>query len=224
MKEKIMIILVTSLTTFTVITSFIGEIPQTQAASTVTTSDKMRTGSVEIFTGSSIPSGYLLCDGRAVSRTTYADLFKVIGTTYGAGDGSTTFNLPDFTGRLAVGKNSGTFNSLGKKGGEETHKMTASEIPSHTHSIPPLTGTTNTAGEHRHGIGQHNNSGSFTGQAVSYPNQVQVGYQDANLFCSEEGAHSHTATSNASTTGACGSGNAMNNLQPYIVVNYIIKY
>ena len=61
------------------------------------------TGTVLAFAGSSAPSGFLLCDGRAVSRTTYTSLFSVIGTTYGSGDGSTTFNLPDMRGRVAVG-------------------------------------------------------------------------------------------------------------------------
>ena len=57
-----------------------------------------------------IPNGWLLCDGSAVSRTTYADLFDVIGTTYGPGDGSTTFNLPDFQGKGSVG--AGHFNQI----------------------------------------------------------------------------------------------------------------
>ena len=88
------------------------------------------TGTVLAFAGSSAPSGFLLCDGRAVSRTTYTSLFSVIGTTYGSGDGSTTFNLPDMRGRVAVGSDA---NSIGTLRGETAHKLTLSEIPSHSH-------------------------------------------------------------------------------------------
>lgn len=63
----------------------------------------VKTGVVELFAGTSIPDGYLLCNGAAVSRTVYADLFEVIGTVYGAGDGSTTFNLPDMRNRYPIG-------------------------------------------------------------------------------------------------------------------------
>lgn len=66
-------------------------------------SDGMPTGTVLSFAGNTIPENYLLCDGSAVSRSTYADLFKVIGTTYGAGDGSSTFNLPNLVDRFVEG-------------------------------------------------------------------------------------------------------------------------
>ena len=59
-------------------------------------------GMIKPFAGTTVPTGYLLCDGSAVSRTTYADLFAAIGTTYGSGDGSTTFNLPDLTNRVPM--------------------------------------------------------------------------------------------------------------------------
>ena len=83
------------------------------------------TGTVLAFAGSSAPSGFLLCDGRAVSRTTYTSLFSVIGTTYGSGDGSTTFNLPDMRGRVAVGSDA----NLGAKAGAKTHALTNAELP-----------------------------------------------------------------------------------------------
>jgi microcystin-dependent protein len=84
------------------------------------------------------PTGYLLEDGSAVSRTTYAGLFAVIGTTHGAGNGSTTFNLPDSRGRTAVNlSTTGTeFNVIGKKYGEKANTITALELPSHTHQMP----------------------------------------------------------------------------------------
>lgn len=83
-----------------------------------------------------IPTGFLAEDGSAVSRTTYANLFAVIGTTHGAGDGSTTFNLPDSRGRVSVNRNSGDslFGTIGQKSGEKTHIMTLAELPSHSHA------------------------------------------------------------------------------------------
>lgn len=97
------------------------------------------TGTVLDFAGTTAPAGYLLCQGQAVSRATYANLFTVIGTTWGAGDGTTTFNIPDFRRRVAVGSG-GTAtatlgNAIGNIGGEEDHALTTSEIPSHTHSF-----------------------------------------------------------------------------------------
>lgn len=86
-----------------------------------------------------LPEGWLLCDGSAVSRTDYSELFAVIGTLYGEGDGSTTFNLPDLRGRVVVGSGDGPSTSnrtVGEEFGEETHTMTINELVPHTHSIP----------------------------------------------------------------------------------------
>lgn len=79
------------------------------------------TGGMLPYGGSAAPSGYLLCDGSAVSRSTYSALFTVLGTAYGAGDGSTTFNVPDMRGRSPLGSGTGsglTSRSIGQNGGE----------------------------------------------------------------------------------------------------------
>lgn len=88
-------------------------------------------GTIASFGGGSAPTGWLLCDGSAVSRTTYAALFAVIGTTFGTGDGSTTFNVPDLRDRSPMGANSTV--ALGAAAGAATHTLSTSEIPSHTH-------------------------------------------------------------------------------------------
>ncbi len=87
----------------------------------------MPVGCVIPFAGAAAPTGWLLCQGQAVSRTTYAQLFSVIGTTYGSGDGSTTFNLPDMRGRVAVGSDA---NSLGSQVGAETRSFAWDYLPS----------------------------------------------------------------------------------------------
>jgi microcystin-dependent protein len=94
-------------------------------------------GTILMFGGSAAPSGWLLCNGAEVSRTAYADLFAVIGTSFGTGDGSTTFILPDLRGRSPVGMGQGIGLSdrvLGAAGGAEKHKLTKSEMPAHSHS------------------------------------------------------------------------------------------
>lgn len=95
-------------------------------------------GAIIIWPTVSAPTDHLLCDGSAVSRTTYADLFAVLGTAYGSGDGSTTFNLPNLKGKVVVGYDSTNtnFDAIGETGGEETHTLTTNEMPAHTHRTP----------------------------------------------------------------------------------------
>lgn len=101
------------------------------------TGDTLPIGAIIPFGGINAPAGWLICDGQAVSRTTYSDLFSKIGTSYGAGDGSTTFNLPNLKGKVLVGQDTDQteFNEIGKTGGEKTHTLTIDEIPSHNHSV-----------------------------------------------------------------------------------------
>ncbi len=95
----------------------------------------MPVGCVIPFAGAAAPTGWLLCQGQAISRTTYAQLFSVIGTTYGSGDGKTTFNLPDMRGRVAVGSDA---NSRARNAVQTAHKLGISEIPSHSHPYSAL--------------------------------------------------------------------------------------
>lgn len=109
------------------------------------------------FPTDTVPDGHLECDGSAVSRTTYADLFAVIGTTFGAGDGSTTFNLPDLQDRMAVGKGQGsglTNRTLAATGGAANHTLSSGENATHNHD-------TNTQIEPQYGSNKAS-SGSYT--------------------------------------------------------------
>lgn len=151
--------------------------------------DTLPIGGIIAFASDTIPNGWLLCDGRAVSRTEYAELFKAIGTKHGSGNGSTTFNLPNPKGRTLVGKDSTDtdFNELGKTSGEKTHTLTVDEMPSHTHEL----------------IVDKKQGG------VSAALQPTWGT-----------AYSSTDSGSISNTGA---DQPHNNLQPYLVTNFIIK-
>ncbi|MDX1744353.1 MAG: tail fiber protein, partial [Halobacteriales archaeon] len=126
----------------------------------------------------SAPPGFILCDGRAVNRTTYDRLFSEIGTTYGNGNGSTTFNLPDIRGRMIVG-DSGSL-TLGAKGGSIDHSHSQ---PSHTHTMP----------SHSHTTPNHNHSSITTGSGGSHSHsQGSTG---------SAGSHSHTADAHTHSSG-----------------------
>lgn len=112
------------------------------------------TGDIKITACATAPSGWLICDGSAVSRTTYSGLFAAIGTTYGGGNGSTTFNLPDLRGRFALGVSSG--HALATKGGAETVTLTEQQIPGHNHTMPYFIG-----------------GSSYTQRGVTYPSSSE---------------------------------------------------
>lgn len=103
------------------------------------------TGAIMLFGAAAAPAGWLLCNGAAVNRTTYSDLFAAVGTTWGVGDGSTTFNVPDLRGRVPVGAGTGaglTARTLAATGGEEGTVLVANNLPAHTHDITTPTGST----------------------------------------------------------------------------------
>ena len=167
----------------------------------------MPVGVVLPFGGSSAPTNYLLCDGSAVNRTTYATLFGVIGTTYGVGNGTTTFNLPDMRGRAAVGAGTGvglTARALGSKAGEETHQLNTTEMPSHSH-IAHDPG-------HSHSISVRNNTDTPMTHAAGGK---------------EPGTSTFVPTTESSFTGITisytGGDGAHNNMQPFLSLNYIIR-
>lgn len=155
-------------------------------------------GEVKMFAGAAAPTGYLLCNGAAISRAAFPVLFGVIGTTYGAGDGSTTFNVPDLRDRGAVGA-SGT-KALGSAGGSATKP-----VPVHTHSTPNHTHTDNfsIAGSTS---GLLTNSGSNLAAVNGHTHVLNGG----------------VTSSGAGTTGAA-SGADFDVMNPYLAMNYIIR-
>jgi len=153
------------------------------------------TGVVLPFAGASIPSGWLLCAGTAVSRTTYANLFAVISTTYGVGDGSSTFNIPDLQSRAPVGHNSSDTNHdvLGETGGAATVTLALTDVPAHGHEI----------------------YGSTGGGGTPYRKVV------TSLGDNYTGGL-YTVRGTSAEIEQVGGGGAHNNLQPYITLYYII--
>lgn len=100
--------------------------------------DTLPIGTVLPYTNETAPENWLVCDGSELDRTEYNHLFAIIGTTFGGGDGSTTFNLPNLKGRTIVGLDASDtdFNTIGKTLGEKTHTLTVAEMPKHNHTSP----------------------------------------------------------------------------------------
>ena len=187
------------------------------------------------YGGTAAPTGWLLCDGAAVSRTTYAGLFAVIGTAYGGGDGSTTFNVPNRVNRFGVGagglyargstggatsattSSAGAHNHTGATGGTA---ITTAQMPSHNH-----TGTTSTAGDHSHSVfgTLSGGPGLGSGGTSSFPQTSST---------STNGAHTHSFTTDSTGSGATHNhtistdgthDHTVTTLPPYVASNYIIK-
>lgn len=180
-------------------------------------------GAVIPWPSATIPGGWLLCDGSAVSRTTYSSLYAALGglnSPWGQGDGSTTFNVPDMRGKTLVGKNSGTFSTLAATGGAESFTLSASNLPQHMHGY---SGSTNTTGDHYHAppITVTYNGNAGNDRRIFTTNSGLWSGGDYYNATTTNGAHSHTFS--GTTDGGNGSGSAFGIVQPYAVTNYIIK-
>lgn len=158
--------------------------------------DATPVGQIVAFALSTAPLGWLECSGTAVSRTVYPDLFAAIGTTYGDGDGSTTFNLPNMVDRMPIG--GGGLYDLSTTGGEAAHVLTAAEMPAHNH---------------------------IEGFAFQSGRSPSYGSNTAGVTCSQHAGTYADGTSKApnALTSTSGSGAAHNNLPPYVAVLYCIK-
>jgi microcystin-dependent protein len=190
-----------------------------------------------------VPSGWIECTGQAVSRTTYASLFAVLGTTFGAGNGSTTFNLPDLRGRVSVGQGaSAPFTTVGATGGsanavvvEHGHSGTTSgptgNLTTHSHGSGTLSAS---GGAHVHQTRGFASRGTNTGSSTITHNQDNVALTNA-FMDPAGGTHTHTiggstaaatATSTAHThtvtVGNTGVAGTNQNLQPYMVLKKAI--
>jgi len=159
------------------------------------------TGAVLPYGGTAAPTGFLLCDGSAVSRATYADLFAILSTTFGAGDGVTTFNLPDMRGKFPLGKAAaGTGSALGSTGGTIDHVHTG---PSHTHDVTV----------ERDGWGFNQNTPAATGR-LRTGDAAGAGAEAT----AAQATGDKTVTSAAGGTGNTGTANP-----PFLALNYIVK-
>lgn len=216
-------------------------------------SNSVPSGTVVSFAGSTAPSGWLLCDGSAVSRTTYSDLFSNIGTLYGAGNGSTTFNIPDLRGRTVFGLDNmgGTAanrltttggisanNTLGASGGSQSITLATTNLPSHNHAFTGSQVTTS-SDAHTHNYQDayfaENFSGG-TGGSSRFGTSANTDTDNNFYWRTSSNTHStspsniatssdsHSHTVTASgTIGNTGNGTAFSPLNPAVVLNYIIK-
>jgi microcystin-dependent protein len=176
-------------------------------------------GQISMWATSSAPTGWLICDGSPVSRSTYSalhTLMQAAGYPYGAGDGSTTFNLPNLKGRVVVGRDAADadWDTLGETRGSKTHTLTISEMPVHSHS-------TSISGSDADVV--ERNSGYITpsaeGQSYRVPDQWLNPVNNGMQIKAADFSHSHTAS-----VGNTGYGTAHNNIQPSIVLNFIIRH
>jgi microcystin-dependent protein len=199
----------------------------TQIATTAFVQQAGLTGEIKMWCTASAPTGYLMCNGQTVSRSTYSGLFAVIGTTFGAGDGSTTFTLPNYTNRMPVG--AGSAYALAATGGSAD-----AIVVSHSHTY---SGTTSTGGAHTHSVSDpghgHSSPLKYAYNAgtsgdpgaevalVGTGGVFQVNSNTTGISVNSGGDHNHTYSGTSSTAGSSGT-NA--NLPPYLGIYFIIKY
>ena len=191
----------------------------------VTSVPAIPVGSMQAFAGSSAPTGWLLCNGTTASRTTYSNLFSVIGTTYGVGDGSTTFGLPDMRGRVPMGAGTGnqqnasgsgvitggtamTPRTAGAFGGEETHLLSSAEIPAHSHPVS----------DPGHNHGAIATAGGGGGATVAGWTVGGASAANATNF-----AYTGSSTTGLTVSNNTGGGGRHAVVPPFVVLNYIIK-
>lgn len=168
-------------------------------------------GAVVDYSGPTAPEGFLFCFGQAISRTEFSDLFAALGTTYGAGNGTTTFNIPDYRGRIGAGKDnmggvaanrlttSITGSQLGATGGDQNHILSESELPSHSHGVTDPGHTHTYSQPQLTGAALVNGSGYAIVNGTTVSNTTGISIQDT------------------------GSDAGHNNVQPTIITNKIIK-
>lgn len=161
-------------------------------------------GSMVMWPTATAPSGYLLCNGQAVSRSTYATLFAVTSTVYGVGDGSTTFNVPDLRDRFPIG--AGTTYSAGGTGGSAD-----AIVVSHTHTATSTSTVTDPGHAHSVGLGSGNASGG------------SAGYGSGGSSFSTGGAGTGISVATSTTNASTGSSGTGANLPPYLGIHFIIK-
>lgn len=179
-----------------------------------------------MFAGNFAPRNWAYCNGQLLSISQHTALFSILGTTYG-GDGRTTFGLPDLRGRapLHSGSSNGpglTTRPLGQRGGEETHSLTVQEMPSHNHP------TTNTPGADQHVQLSKDNAVNEIPAVGDVPAAAKLGSGIGGQNVTAFGPPTNTVKGQAIsgnaglTVGNNGGSRAHNNMQPYLVINYII--
>jgi microcystin-dependent protein len=176
-------------------------------------------GDLKATARSAAPDGWLMCEGQAVNRATYKSLFEAIGTTYGKGDGGTTFNVPDLRGRVPVGVDGAAGrlsanDALGNAGGEEKHQLAEGEMPAH-HHFNNFNSSANGSDHTHQSAGWSGTRHEGTGAA--YPN-MNSGANS--VTTGESGSHVHAVTGDTDTRG---SSQAHNNMQPFQVVSWMVK-
>ena len=178
------------------------------------------TGSITAWAGAhnAIPTGYLYCNGQAVSRSTYSGLFAVTATLYGAGDGSSTFLVPDFRDKFMNGASNAT--SGGATGGANTVTLTGAQSGTSAHGHSG-SGSTNSAGSHSHQIGNTTNSNAQGGN--NYVQRNSYGRMDLGMTTGSAGSHSHSVSLSISNSSEANASSSHENKPAFVSVVYIIK-